>query len=941
MATALETGLIPVTFKTLAGGLNSTAGPLGVADNESSDLQNIEFDKFGSVQPRNGYVALNTSAVSNSGTAHGLYYYRGLSTDYAIMVNNGYIYKMDSLDGQWDNITGEVSFSSGGVDSYTTLMLHMDGDNGGSVFIDSSAVGHTIVNKESHDAYTVLMLHMDGTDGSTTFTDSSLGTHTCTSVNGAEIDTSVYKFSTGSGLFSDTSYVTIPDNAKWDFAEDDFTIDFYARFNSLPALNNSNNIIYRAKTAGSWMFRIALANIAGVYNVRTALNDSVYDATWTTPVENTWYHIAVVRTGTDLMTFIDGTQIGSTETSTDTITDTTIINIGYSSESVNGWLDELHFTKGLARWANNFKVPGAPWGLVGTNTSVKKFGTAGGAFTGTHASGSSRFLSIADTNDLTFSTTDFTIDLWARFNKLSTREIFLSKVEDVNNNWAFFKGEDEKLKMYFNKNASVTGYYMTSSAMPISTDTWYHIAFIRSSTAATIYFNGTSQVTQTASAASLFSTNDLDAGVNASITVGTWLGYYSDFYIDELRVNKGIVRWNGDFTPNSTAYNDSLGGHGIQDFDTFLGHALGAGEGTIPWQWYDGNSTATAMTVVDGLTEAKFVRVFQNYCFMGNVKISGIRYPSRVYWSAIRSITSWDAADWIEVSKDDGDEITGLRVLGDRLVVYKNNSVYIILFTGDFDLPFVVQKTNSAVGCAAPYSIQEAENGHIFASQDGIYFFDGSNSYKLSDRINDTYEGVNKTYLEKATSLYQKKKNRYLISLPSGTSLYNNFVLSWNSYLNAWSKYAGMSASVMATFLIDDTEERPYLADYLGYAYRNDYGTDDYPSNTIKAVNSYYCTNWKCFEDICDNKGFPHLYITHRSESSTVLTLNYGYDFYNGDQYTQSFSLVTTQSVTAYTVRRDLDGRGKFVRFKFSNTSSRTSYRIDGLGTYTTRESKT
>ena len=56
---------IPVGDKVFNGGLNSTSGPLNLQENESSDLQNIDFDKFGSILKRNGYTCLNTSAMSS------------------------------------------------------------------------------------------------------------------------------------------------------------------------------------------------------------------------------------------------------------------------------------------------------------------------------------------------------------------------------------------------------------------------------------------------------------------------------------------------------------------------------------------------------------------------------------------------------------------------------------------------------------------------------------------------------------------------------------------------------------------------------------------------------------------------------------------------------------------------------------------------------------
>src|SRR6185436_14524767 len=108
---------------------------------------------------------------------------------------------------------------------------------------------------------------------------------------------------------------------------------------------------------------------------------------------------------------------------------------------------------------------------------------------------------------------------------------------------------------------------------------------------------------------------------------------------------------------------------------------------------------------------------------------------SRVYWSALDSISSWDVADFNDVSRDDGQTIVCLTTLADRLVIFKERSIYLAFFTGDADFPFRFQKSNSAVGCIAQHSVQEVDNGLVFLATDGIYFFDGNNSYKISDRI--------------------------------------------------------------------------------------------------------------------------------------------------------------------------------------------------------------
>lgn len=372
------------------------------------------------------------------------------------------------------------------------------------------------------------------------------------------------------------------------------------------------------------------------------------------------------------------------------------------------------------------------------------------------------------------------------------------------------------------------------------------------------------------------------------------------------------------------------------DFATFNGKVLITNDIDAPQKWANAG-TCSNMTVVTGLTRAKFITIFQNYCLMANVVVSGVDSPTRFYWSSIKDEATWNAADFLEVGYNDGQEITGFKVLGDILICYKTNSIYRIAFTGDANIPFVIDKTNSDVGCVAPWSIQEVNNGHVFLSWDGLYFFDGNNSYKVSDRISDTIRNLNRDQIEIARSAYQQDKNRYWLSAPDGTSSKNNLIITWDAFNNSFSKYAGISASALAVFRVNTREERIYFQDYLGYTYRADYGTDDYPTNTKTAINSYCWTNWKNFGDVCDRKGIPHCYVYY-SKTNADLTFAYAYDFNTTDQYSSSFSMNSGDSVAStisssnLSRRRDLDGRGRVVRFKFAKNSTGSGYQIDGLG---------
>lgn len=359
----------------------------------------------------------------------------------------------------------------------------------------------------------------------------------------------------------------------------------------------------------------------------------------------------------------------------------------------------------------------------------------------------------------------------------------------------------------------------------------------------------------------------------------------------------------------------------------------------------DANITFTAEAANITLTKAKTVAQFNNYLFLGNCVVSGVTHKSRILWCNIKDDLTWLSTSFIDIGKDDGQQIMRIIVLGDRLVVFKERTIYNVFFTGDADIPFTVQKSQSNVGTVGPWSIQEIENGLVFLSYDGFYYYDSNNSYKISLQIQTTLLAYNATRFSQARSMRQKNKNRYFCSLPSASATNNDVVVVWDWQLNAFSLYGGISVNSMATVYVNGIDERIYFGDYAGFVYRMDTGTDDYPLNVQTAINAYYYTNWKHFDDITDQKGIPNVVVYYQTNNA-VITFVYSYDFESADTYTQTFSTATSTSVYGTAVygtgtyagiggaqqRRDLDGRGRVVRMGFKNSNMSETFQIDGIG---------
>jgi hypothetical protein len=203
-----------------------------------------------------------------------------------------------------------------------------------------------------------LLLHCDGADTSTTFTDNSTTVQTVTPNGNVQIDTAQSQFGGASALFDGTGdYLSLDGSAEFAFGTGDFTIEFWVRFatvigfkiiydSRVSGINGANPTIY---TSGATL--IYFTN--GGDRITSGSSLSV----------DTWYHVAVARSGTDTKMFVDGTQVGSTYTdSTDYENAAGRPFIGEASSggaAHNGWMDEIRVTKGVARYTANFTAPTA------------------------------------------------------------------------------------------------------------------------------------------------------------------------------------------------------------------------------------------------------------------------------------------------------------------------------------------------------------------------------------------------------------------------------------------------------------------------------------------------------------------------------------------------------------------------------------------------------
>lgn len=225
---------------------------------------------------------------------------------------------------------------------------------------------------------TVLLIHFNGTDGQTSYTAETGQTLT---FNGtAQLDTAQKKFGTASLLVDSAGdSISVPDSDDWDFGTGDFTVEAFVRVGAVSSNYDYivGNVDFQLGSAG-WGLGLQEGKIRFSF---------MYSGGWAKDVQtvvsmsvDTWHHIAVTRSGTNLYIFLDGVLQSTTGSSGASISAGALPLYAGDGPSgswgLNGHIDEIRVTKGEALWTSNFTVTtteypgGASSGIAASKRSI-------------------------------------------------------------------------------------------------------------------------------------------------------------------------------------------------------------------------------------------------------------------------------------------------------------------------------------------------------------------------------------------------------------------------------------------------------------------------------------------------------------------------------------------------------------------------------------------
>jgi hypothetical protein len=293
----------------------------------------------------------HVAAVLNSGTI--TLYVNGVSAGTATSVGNG----------SWGGTGSNNVIFIGANDTYTfgSIDYYMKG------YISSFRFTNTAVYATLFTPPTSPTTAISGTLILLNYTNAGIYDQTAknvmTTYGTAAVSTTQSKFGSSSLLISvgDSNNIQIPHNKWFDLSSGNFTIEFWIYLNT----NATYNFVISKGTSGAreWGINVGPSNTIRFYwstNGSSTGDSTISSSSGTTPL-TTWMHIAVVRSGSTITIYKDGTSVGSGSfTSMYSGTSTVVIGrfmdftgIGHY---LDGYLDDLRISK-YARYTTNFTPP--------------------------------------------------------------------------------------------------------------------------------------------------------------------------------------------------------------------------------------------------------------------------------------------------------------------------------------------------------------------------------------------------------------------------------------------------------------------------------------------------------------------------------------------------------------------------------------------------------
>jgi hypothetical protein len=396
--------------------------------------------------------------------------------------------------------------------------------------------------------------------------------------NGDTAVSSTYPFATPTTALYNSSYsayfdgtgdyLTIANSGQFQFPGD-FTIEGWMYFTNIAG--GSPQALFSVKSGGT---EFDIRWFTSRWQISLNAGSGTDIGTTPAPVNNSWTHVAAVRSGSSVVLYINGVATGTILTNSSTLGQVSSAgSVAASNTGGNiftGYISNLRIVKGTAVYTTNFTPSTLPLTEIANtvlltcqsatfvdnsanNYTITSLGQAQpvalSPFTmttgtntltslgSTYFDGSGDHLTLPALSNFTFGTGNFSIEFWV-YPTVNARQDWLDFTDGTNRMLIYYDGTNIVYYILPTTNNAITG------SAPVF-NSWNHIAISRSSGSTRMFINGVQSGSTYTDAKSYPIVNLTIGKDNAGSTHIT--GYMSN-----IRIIKGSTPYTSNFLPPQT-----------------------------------------------------------------------------------------------------------------------------------------------------------------------------------------------------------------------------------------------------------------------------------------------------------------------------------------------------------------------------------------------------
>ena len=162
--------------------------------------------------------------------------------------------------------------------------------------------------------------------------------------------------------------------------------------------------------------------------------------------------------------------------------------------------------------------------------------------------------------------------------------------------------------------------------------------------------------------------------------------------------------------------------------------------------------------------------------FIANVKTvdstgTAVHQPDRLMYSDINKFDTILPTNFIDIGVNDGEEFVKLEAFADRLLAYKNRTLYIINIGGGADTQWFLESSHQNMGVPFHAATVKTAFGVCWANKNGLYIYDGSRISNLQTKI---LESEWESFIGSDTMVGYEPTHKHLVVIRSASDTGSN-----------------------------------------------------------------------------------------------------------------------------------------------------------------------